>query len=850
MHGHRIRLECGGHRDHLVNASSAASIATSPGIDRRWSRVFRAPDHRGVNVDWHLLDTHAWRPTDDVAYTVLCVHGNPTWSFLWRSLLATAPPNVRVIAVDQLEMGWSERTGVQRRLADRIADLNQLTEALHLRGPVVVVAHDWGGPVALGWAQEHRADLRGIILTNTAVHQPADAAAPPLITLAQRFLSLSTQRTQLFLRGTTALSGRRITRADAQAYRSPYRTSDRRQGICDFVADIPLQDSHPSFRSLQQVANGLADLRDVPVLLLWGGKDPVFSDRYLHDLERRLPQAEVHRFPDARHLVMEDVPGIANQMWDWLATSERPARPIAAGARRTLWEPLMERSADTSTAIAWVEDGEQRQVSWQRLAERVRQLASGLHAAGIEPGQRVSVLITPGPDLIAVVYALWRIGATAVIADSGLGVRGMRRALRSAAPQHVIAIPKGGVLARSIRIPGLRISTSELASFLVEPTDLPVPPPQSEAVVVFTSGATGPAKGVVYTQHQVEKTRDAVAETYGLTADDALVAAFAPWAVLGPTLGIASAIPEMDVTAPRTLQAPALARATATVNGTIMWASPAALTNVVATAGLLTPAERAAFASLRIVLAAGAPVPRTLLEASAELFANAELGTPYGMTEVLPVCDVRLDELRTLPPGNGVYVGTPIAGVRVAVSPLRMDGTASDSHTTTPDITGEVLVQAPHMRERYDRLAGVDARSADVPGWHRTGDVGHFDVSGGVWVEGRLQHVITTASGPVTPVGAEQCIVANPGIHAAAIVGVGPPGCQQIVAVIVDDTRTGPLADVDLTIELRRQVHEQFGFSLAAVLVRSELPTDIRHNAKVDRTALATWASKILAGAA
>lgn len=833
-----------------MKVSSAASIATSPGIDRRWSRVFRAPDHRGVDVDWHLLDTHAWKSTDDVVSTVLCVHGNPTWSFLWRSLLATAPPHVRVIAVDQLEMGWSERTGVRRRLADRIADLGQLTAALHLHGPMVVVAHDWGGPVALGWAQQHRADLRGIILTNTAVHQPADVSAPPLIALAQRFLSLSTQRTQLFLRGTTALSGRRITRADAQAYRAPYRTSERRQGISDFVADIPLRQDHPSFPALQQVAHGLADLGDVPVLLLWGGGDPVFSDRYLHDLERRLPQAEVHRFPDARHLVLEEVPGLATQMWNWLEQVERPQRSEPIGARRTLWDALVERATQTSTAVAWVEDGEQRRVSWQRLAERVQQLASGLHAAGVQPGERVSVLIPPHPDLIAVVYALWRIGASAIIADSGLGVRGMRRALRSAAPHHVIAIPKGGILARSVRIPGLRISTTQLSTLLAAPMDLPVPPPQSEAVVVFTSGATGPAKGVVYTQYQVEKTRDAVAQTYELTGEDALVAAFAPWAVLGPALGIASAIPEMDVTAPRTLQAPALARATEAVHGTIMWASPAALTNVVATAELLTPAERAAFASLRIVLAAGAPVPRTLLEESAQLFSNAELGTPYGMTEALPVCDVRLDELRTVGSGNGVYVGTPIAGVQVAVSPLGADGSASGALTTSPDVTGELLVHAPHMRERYDRLAGVDARSADVPGWHRTGDVGHLDACGGVWVEGRLQHVITTASGPVTPVGAEQCIVANPGISAAAVVGVGPTGCQQIVAVIVDDGSDGPLADVDLTIELRRQVQERFGFTLAAVLVRRSLPTDIRHNAKVDRTALATWATRILAGTA
>ena len=86
---------------------------------------------------------------------MLCLHGNPTWSYLWRRFLTAAPPGWRVVAPDQLGMGWSERLTAPRRLADRIEDLNRLTDALGITGPVVVVAHDWGGPIGLGWALGH-----------------------------------------------------------------------------------------------------------------------------------------------------------------------------------------------------------------------------------------------------------------------------------------------------------------------------------------------------------------------------------------------------------------------------------------------------------------------------------------------------------------------------------------------------------------------------------------------------------------------------------------------------------------------------------------------------------------------
>ena len=120
---------------------------------------------------WHVLDNDA----DPVHGTMLCVHGNPTWSYLWRRFLAQARPGWRVLAVNQLGMGFSERTAEPRRFAHRVDDLAALTAALGVTGPVISVGDDWGGPISLDWSLAHHEHLQGIVLVNTAVHQPSTA---------------------------------------------------------------------------------------------------------------------------------------------------------------------------------------------------------------------------------------------------------------------------------------------------------------------------------------------------------------------------------------------------------------------------------------------------------------------------------------------------------------------------------------------------------------------------------------------------------------------------------------------------------------------------------------------------
>ena len=179
-----------------------------------------------------------------------------------------------------------------------------------------------------------------------------------------------------------------------------------------------------------------------------------------------------------------------------------------------------------------------------------------------------------------------------------------------------------------------------------------------------------------------------------------------------------------------------------------------------------------------------------LLRRLQDVLPRAELHTPYGMTEALPLTDISLPELEEAGSGNGVCVGRPLPGVQIRISPLDSLGRAVGPLTDRVEITGEICVSAAQVKDRYDRLWATERASSRDPGWHRSGDVGHLDSAGRLWVEGRLVHVITTTDGPLTPVGVEQRIEAKSPATSAAVVGVGPPGTQQVVAVVVPATPT------------------------------------------------------------
>ncbi len=987
------------------------------GVNPRYSHLLEVPTTAPIELRAQQAGARRWHYLDNLPVlveqglepigTILCVHGNPTWSYLWRTVLDAGVNERapwRVVAVDQIDMGYSERThldleGERRSLTDRIADLGDFTKALGLDEtdkPLVTLAHDWGGLVSFGWALEHREILSGVMLTNTAVYHDGIENIPAALRLALGVHEWGTHDSTAFIdvtlglaqnegrlpapgsAGAGALDGALpqpvgkqpkrlypspLNEAIYRTYRAPYAHSAWREGVRNFVGDIPTGADVPSYAPMQRIAEQIRGL-DVPAFFQWGTKDPVFQRRYLFDLMERMPQAKVHRYEKASHLVIEDY-DIATPMISWLAQTfgtledgvlvparnaeaeHRAARArrhglvagesaVAKGTEGTAAEgtvpaafrpmlaALTERANDTSVAVVDMDpkgDGTSVSVTltWAELNQQVNAAATRLHALGVRPGDRVNLMVPPGARLTTLIYACMKLGAVIVVADTGLGLPGLTRALKGANPSFLVGIPAALSAARTLLWPGVRISVEPLGSVqekllgvagsvftapaadgtpgapVPTPTvvEFPSPVPDADAAVLYTSGSTGPAKGVVYTQRQLAGMRDAIANTYGFAPGSGLVAGFAPFALLGPALGATSVTPTMDVTRPKTLTASALASAAAAIDASVVFASPAALVNVVATADELNGEQRAALAKVQTVLSAGAPIPVPLLEALSALVPNASLHTPYGMTEGLPVTDVSFEMIRqaiaegtpnadgeVLDPfaRDGVCVGFAVYGAAVAIAPLLQDGSVADELTHEPGVTGEILVSAPHVKDRYDTLWVTEEQSISTPGWHHTGDVGHLDASGRLWVEGRLAHVLLTSQGVLTPVAAEQSAESLPEVRRAALVAVGPAGTAAPVLVIeasantaalearqsasglkralldrVPGARRFPIAEGVAPFELsqlvRQKVAEDTGVELAAVMVVHEHPTDIRHNSKIDRPALGEWASKVLAGA-
>jgi acyl-coenzyme A synthetase/AMP-(fatty) acid ligase/pimeloyl-ACP methyl ester carboxylesterase len=819
-------------------AAFAAGRLERLGIEPVWSRYVDVPFARGP-LRVHALDASP-RDGSRPLLTVVCVHGNPTWSLMWRSFHRRLGDRYRVLAVDQVSMGLSERAD-PRVFAERVDDLGRILDAFGVEGPVVLAAHDWGGPIALGWAVEHRDRVRGILLGNTGVALPASGVPLPIRLARHRALrDVVCRKTLLFLRVTLATARRRIGKDAKRAYLRPYAASSDRQAIADFVADIPTTPSHPSYAALAEVATRLPEL-DVPVLLAWGERDPVFHLEFAADLRRRLPQAELHRFPLAGHLVVEeeDVAALAEAWIERILEPPRAPAVPAPAPSTALGAALVARENNETTAVAV---GGGASLSFAALAGRVAAIAEAMQEAGVLPGDRVALLAPEPPDFIAAAYACWVIGAVAVVVDRGLGVRGLARTLRSAEPRWLLGTRKTLGIARSLRwaptarrleIDALRGRGTKLSALVEQQASIG----DALAAVVFTSGATGPAKGVLYDQQRMSAQFEAVRACYGIGPDDRLVAAFAPFALYGPALGIPVAVPDCDITKPASLTAEALAAACVAIEATIVFAAPAAIDGVLASQESLSPLGRKALGALRLVLSAGAPVPQRILEAFGRLAPAAELHTPYGMTEALSVSDIDLTTLAAVGPGRGVCVGHAVDGVQIRIEPLdRGDGQ-----------TGEIVVSAPWQSLGYDGLwATTDhARTIDQMGveWHRTGDVGHLDADGRLWVEGRIAHLVATAEGPVTPVPLEIAAEAATGLR-CAVTGVGPNGCAQVVVVVEHEGKAG-LAGTDLDGTVRRALAPQ---AVAAVLTVPAFPVDRRHNSKIDRTRLGRWAAALLAG--
>ncbi len=268
--------------------------------------------HPGADFDrdglkLHYLDEGAGPP-------VVMVHGNPTWSFAFRHLIDGLKSDHRVIALDHVGCGRSDKPRLERyayTLKDRVDDLEALLDHLGVDREVTLVLHDWGGMIGMAYASRHPERVARIVLMNTAAFPLPAAKSFPL---ALRICRDSTIGARLvrhhnaFCRvaARVCVQKRPLSTAVRQAYLAPYDTPEHRVATLRFVQDIPLGPGDPSWPIVASTAQGLNRFRDLPMLILWGMKDFVFDRHFLEEWERRFPAAEVHRFPQAGHYVFED----------------------------------------------------------------------------------------------------------------------------------------------------------------------------------------------------------------------------------------------------------------------------------------------------------------------------------------------------------------------------------------------------------------------------------------------------------------------------------------------------------------------------------------------------------------
>jgi olefin beta-lactone synthetase len=529
--------------------------------------------------------------------------------------------------------------------------------------------------------------------------------------------------------------------------------------------------------------------------------------------------------------------------------------------------PLTEMAAHQPDTAAIIFPQEGRSLSFQELDRDSDLLAAGLGSIGIVRGTRVALLVPPSPELFALTFALFKAGAVPVFIDPGIGARNMKSCLTEAEPAAFIGIPKahlarrllgwgkqtlrilvtvgGGRVWGGIPLDELRRS-AQAAPFIAAETKR-----NEIAAILFTSGSTGPPKGAIYTHGTFAAQVEALREMYDIRPGEIDLPTFPLFALFAPALGMTAVIPRMDFTRPGTVDPRRILGPAAEYSATTMFGSPALLNRV----GRYAEKHRIKLNGMKRVISAGAPVPAAVLERFAVLLPDdAQIFTPYGATESLPVCSIGSREIlgetgRLTGAGHGVCVGRPVKSISLAIIPISDAPISqwSDNLPLPAGEVGEITVRGPQVSSAYlnrpeaTRLAKIPDPAGGV--WHRMGDVGYLDDSGRAWFCGRKAHRVVTARGTLYTIQVEGVFNTHPQVFRTALVGVGKPGSQQPVLCVELEKRCGKTEQ-----ELIRRELLELGSScphtqeIREILFHPAFPVDIRHNAKIFREKLALWA--------
>lgn len=504
-------------------------------------------------------------------------------------------------------------------------------------------------------------------------------------------------------------------------------------------------------------------------------------------------------------------------------------------------------------------------LSYAELSAEVAAWRERLAAQGVRPGDRTLVMVRQGLPLIAVVFALFELGALPVVIDPGMGRQAFLRCVAHSRPRVLAGIPMARALAwvfrkafRSVEVnvgvSGANTSrlTTPGAGRVTNDPGARDCGPDEPAAILFTSGSTGAPKGVVYTHGQFDAQVRMIRETYGIEPGEVDLPLLPLFALFAPALGMTVIVPEIDPSRPAQADPAKLVQAILQEGVTTSFGSPTLWGNLVAHCH----AKKIALPTLRRVLCAGAPVPPWLWNAMGGVMPNGRMHSPYGATEVLPVSTIAANEVleeavhHTLK-GAGVCVGRILDGNEVRIiGPV--DGalaTLAETVNMPAGEIGEIIVRGPTVTRGYDGLpeATAEAKIRDEATggtWHRMGDLGYLDAEGRLWFCGRKVEKVATDRGALYPAQVEPIFEAHAEVRRCALVSLNVQGRAR-PAIVVEPMRREQAESADcrrLARELRLLALEHPATaSIKTFFFRERLPVDVRHNAKIHRLALTRW---------
>ncbi|MGB9340360.1 MAG: fatty acid CoA ligase family protein [Polyangiales bacterium] len=502
-------------------------------------------------------------------------------------------------------------------------------------------------------------------------------------------------------------------------------------------------------------------------------------------------------------------------------------------------------------------------ISYRELDERSSRIAAGLHALGIERGHRAALMVRPSPDLFALTFGMFKAGVVPVMIDPGLGIQGLGKCLARAKPSAFVGIPVAhaarivlgwgrATVKRTITVGGWGLAKHRLTQVealgakRLAAGHRPVPTGGDEvAAVLFTSGSTGPPKGVVYRHRHFLAQVKAIREMFSIEPGEIDLPTFPLFALFDPALGMTTVIPDMDPSRPASVEPRNIIEPIQRFGVTTMFGSPALLNTV----GRYGEKHGIKLPSLRRVIAAGAPMPgQTLARWHAMLPDDGDVFPPYGATESLPVAclpgrDIVAKTWAETEKGAGVCVGLPVPDIEVKVIRISDDAipTFSDDLELEDGEIGEIAVRGPMVTEAYFADERNTALSKIRDGdfiWHRMGDVGWRDREGRLWFCGRKSHRLVLDGTTMFTVPCEKIFDAHPAVYRSAL--VGPRGQPTLCVELEPGQRAGDWPKVERQLRQIAESHPQLQ-RISRFVRHPGFPVDIRHNAKIGREKLANW---------